>query len=90
MSRLSIESANTHPPLAELGVKLTIELSPRYASSLKELQKSHGITAVGVLRKAIALLHYVDTSLHEPGYEGRRLAIVGDDGRIVKEIVLTP
>lgn len=65
--------------------KLTVEFSGRWNDMLSELAAKEGTTKVDVLRRALALLKYVEDEVGEN--DKRRLAIAEDD-KVLKEIVL--
>ncbi len=65
--------------------KLTVEFNDRMRDMLEELAAKEGTTRVDVIRRALALLKYVDDEVSEN--DKRRLAITEND-KVVKEIVL--
>lgn len=65
--------------------KLTVEFSGRWHDLLSELAAKEGTTKSDVLRRALALLKYVED---EVGANDKRRLAIAEDDKVLKEIVL--
>lgn len=65
--------------------KLTVEFNDRMNEMLEQLAAKQGTTKVDIIRRALALLRYVEAEVGDS--DKRRLAISEDD-KVLKEIVL--
>ena len=65
--------------------KLTVEFNDRMNSMLEEMAAKDDTSKVDVIRRALALLKYVED---EVGDNDRRRLAIAEDDKVVKEIVL--
>ena len=65
--------------------KLTVEFNDRMNSMLEEMAAKDDTSKVDVIRRALALLKYVE---EEVGDNDRRRLAIAEDDKVVKEIVL--
>lgn len=72
--------ANTSPPL----VRLNVNLNPETADALKAISDKRGQTFTETIRRAIALLAYMDAQTAE----GKHFYQGDSDGKIVQALVI--
>lgn len=65
-------------------VRLTVNLNQPTAEALKDLAANKGISYTETIRRAIAILKYLDDQTGE----GRMIHIMDGDGRNKKELVM--
>lgn len=65
--------------------KLTLEFNERMNEMLAQLAAKEETTKVDIIRRALALLKYVE---EEVGANDKRRLTIAEDDRIIKEIVL--
>jgi Arc/MetJ-type ribon-helix-helix transcriptional regulator len=65
--------------------RITIEFPEQIDAILKELSEKGHTSKVDVIRRALALYNYVNKEVKE---KDLKLAVAGEDDKILKEIVL--
>ena len=65
--------------------RVTISLPERAESALKEMSTEEGVSRTEILRRALALYEYLQEA---NGSGPLRVALVNDEGRPVRELVL--
>lgn len=64
--------------------RLNLNLTPERLARLQLLAKRRGTTVSNVVRSALHLIETVDSEISE----GRRLAVIDDGDRVVKEFII--
>lgn len=65
-------------------VRLNVNLNKETAAALKELAEKQGISLTEAVRRAIALLKFID----DEQAEGRKIQTMDSDGKNKRELVL--